>query len=80
MGHLGLAGLILSWANELTGSDTESGLSHLLVNTELLTTIAERSFVVASCNMFAYVFQAWLPMYVYHAMHNCGILMDDHAV
>ncbi|KAI0309610.1 MFS general substrate transporter [Amylostereum chailletii] len=41
----GLSGLILAWANELTGNDNE-----------------KRSFVVASCNMWAYVIQAWLPM------------------
>ncbi|KAI5832240.1 MFS general substrate transporter [Schizophyllum commune Tattone D] len=41
----GLSGLILAWANELTGGDSE-----------------KRSFVVANCNTFAYVFQAWLPI------------------
>lgn len=41
----GLSGLILAWANELTGNDSE-----------------KRSFVVACCNTFAYVFQAWLPI------------------
>ncbi|KAJ3557664.1 hypothetical protein NM688_g1349 [Phlebia brevispora] len=44
----GLSGLILAWANELTGSDSE-----------------KRSFVVASCNTFAYVFQAWLPIVIF---------------
>ncbi|KAH9916186.1 MFS general substrate transporter [Amylocystis lapponica] len=43
----GLSGIILTWANELTGHDSE-----------------KRSFVVASCNTFAYVTQAWLPMCV----------------
>ncbi|KAJ4475442.1 major facilitator superfamily domain-containing protein [Lentinula lateritia] len=42
----GMSGLILAWANELTGADSE-----------------KRSFVVASCNMWAYVMQAWLPMW-----------------
>ncbi|KAI0819272.1 MFS general substrate transporter [Trametes gibbosa] len=44
----GLSGLILAWANELTGHDNE-----------------KRSFVVASCNMFAYVVQAWLPIIIF---------------
>ncbi|KZV73276.1 MFS general substrate transporter [Peniophora sp. CONT] len=44
----GLSGLILAWANELTGNDNE-----------------KRSFVVASCNMWAYVFQAWLPIVIF---------------
>ncbi|KAI0741232.1 MFS general substrate transporter [Irpex lacteus] len=44
----GLSGLILSWANELTGNDNE-----------------KRSFVVASCNTFAYVMQAWLPIVIF---------------
>ncbi|VDC07710.1 unnamed protein product [Peniophora sp. CBMAI 1063] len=44
----GLSGLILAWANELTGDDNE-----------------KRSFVVASCNMWAYVFQAWLPIVIF---------------
>ncbi|KAI0090926.1 MFS general substrate transporter [Irpex rosettiformis] len=46
--HGGLSGLILSWANELTGYDNE-----------------KRSFVVASCNTFAYVMQAWLPIVIF---------------
>ncbi|TFK48144.1 MFS general substrate transporter [Heliocybe sulcata] len=44
----GLSGLILAWANELTGYDNE-----------------KRSFVVACCNTFAYVFQAWLPIVLF---------------
>ncbi|KAM5539259.1 hypothetical protein V8D89_007132 [Ganoderma adspersum] len=44
----GLSGLILAWANELTGNDNE-----------------KRAFVVASCNMFAYVVQAWLPILIF---------------
>ncbi|PIL35309.1 MFS general substrate transporter [Ganoderma sinense ZZ0214-1] len=44
----GLSGLILAWANELTGHDNE-----------------KRAFVVASCNMFAYVVQAWLPILIF---------------
>ncbi|KAL6301177.1 major facilitator superfamily domain-containing protein [Sparassis latifolia] len=44
----GLSGIILAWANELTGADSE-----------------KRSFVVASCNMFAYVMQAWLPIVIF---------------
>ncbi|KZT19853.1 MFS general substrate transporter [Neolentinus lepideus HHB14362 ss-1] len=44
----GLSGLILAWANELTGHDNE-----------------KRSFVVACCNTFAYVFQAWLPIVLF---------------
>ncbi|ETW80152.1 major facilitator superfamily, partial [Heterobasidion irregulare TC 32-1] len=44
----GLSGLILAWANELTGNDSE-----------------KRSFVVASCNMWAYVVQAWLPIVIF---------------
>ncbi|THH21258.1 hypothetical protein EW146_g270 [Bondarzewia mesenterica] len=44
----GLSGLILAWANELTGNDNE-----------------KRSFVIASCNMWAYVVQAWLPIIIF---------------
>ncbi|KDQ56080.1 hypothetical protein JAAARDRAFT_208300 [Jaapia argillacea MUCL 33604] len=44
----GLSGLILAWANELTGYDSE-----------------KRSFVIACCNTFAYVFQAWLPIVLF---------------
>ncbi|KAH9924098.1 MFS general substrate transporter [Amylocystis lapponica] len=44
----GMSGLILTWANELTGADSE-----------------KRSFVVASCNTFAYVMQAWLPIVIF---------------
>ncbi|KAJ3784988.1 MFS general substrate transporter [Lentinula aff. detonsa] len=44
----GMSGLILAWANELTGEDSE-----------------KRSFVVASCNMWAYVMQAWLPIVLF---------------
>ncbi|KAF9074172.1 major facilitator superfamily domain-containing protein, partial [Rhodocollybia butyracea] len=44
----GLSGIILAWANELTGYDSE-----------------KRAFVVASCNMWAYVMQAWLPIVIF---------------
>ncbi|KAJ3851393.1 major facilitator superfamily domain-containing protein [Lentinula lateritia] len=52
----GMSGLILAWANELTGADSE-----------------KRSFVVASCNMWAYVMQAWLPIVLKGNIATAGI-------
>lgn len=58
----GLSGLILAWANELTGSDSE-----------------KRSFVVASCNTFAYVFQAWLPIVIFPQVEQPRVLKGNIA-
>ncbi|KAH9165042.1 major facilitator superfamily domain-containing protein [Lactarius sanguifluus] len=53
----GLSGLIMAWVNELNSHDNESILT-LFYSTEC-------TFVVASCNMFTYVFQAWLPIVIF---------------
>jgi len=58
----GLSGLILAWANELTGSDNE-----------------KRSFVVACCNTFAYVFQAWLPIVIFPQVEQPRVLKGNIA-
>ncbi|GJE89809.1 MFS general substrate transporter [Phanerochaete sordida] len=58
----GLSGLILSWANELTGGDNE-----------------KRSFVVATCNTFAYVFQAWLPIVIFPQVEQPRVLKGNIA-
>ncbi|KAL4249324.1 MFS transporter superfamily protein [Abortiporus biennis] len=60
--HGGLSGLILAWANELTGNDNE-----------------KRSFVVASCNTFAYVFQAWLPIVIFPQVEQPRVLKGNIA-
>ena len=61
--HGGLSGLILAWANELNSHDSESKYRNIApVNIACLCVDIERSFIVACCNTFAYVFQAWLPM------------------
>jgi len=56
----GLSGLILAWANELTGYDNE-----------------KRSFVVASCNMWAYVIQAWLPIVIFPQKEQPRVLKGN---
>jgi len=56
----GLSGLIMAWANELTGNDNE-----------------KRSFVVASCNMTAYVFQAWLPIVIFPQVEQPLVLKGN---
>ncbi|EMD31479.1 hypothetical protein CERSUDRAFT_119703 [Gelatoporia subvermispora B] len=58
----GLSGLILAWANELTGSDNE-----------------KRSFVVASCNTFAYVTQAWLPIVIFPQVEQPRVFKGNVA-
>ncbi|KAI0351771.1 MFS general substrate transporter [Trametes cingulata] len=58
----GLSGLILAWANELTGHDNE-----------------KRSFVVASCNMFAYVIQAWLPIVIFPQVEQPRVFKGNIA-
>lgn len=58
----GLSGIILAWANELTGSDNE-----------------KRSFVVASCNMFAYVTQAWLPIVIFPQVEQPRVFKGNVA-
>jgi len=58
----GLSGLILAWANELTGYDSE-----------------KRSFVVASCNMWAYVMQAWLPIVIFPQVEQPRVLKGNIA-
>lgn len=58
----GLSGLILAWANELTGDDNESKHDAFSDCHIVLILYVERSFVVASCNTFAYSVQAWLPL------------------
>ncbi|KAI0715821.1 MFS general substrate transporter [Cerioporus squamosus] len=58
----GLSGLILAWANELTGHDNE-----------------KRSFVVASCNMWAYVVQAWLPIVIFPQVEQPRVFKGNVA-
>ncbi|KAI1797076.1 MFS general substrate transporter [Ganoderma leucocontextum] len=58
----GLSGLILAWANELTGHDNE-----------------KRAFVVASCNMFAYVVQAWLPILIFPQVEQPRVFKGNVA-
>ncbi|KAH7879195.1 MFS general substrate transporter [Lentinula edodes] len=58
----GMSGLILAWANELTGADSE-----------------KRSFVVASCNMWAYVMQAWLPIVLFPQVEQPRVLKGNIA-
>ncbi|KIK56909.1 hypothetical protein GYMLUDRAFT_46802 [Collybiopsis luxurians FD-317 M1] len=58
----GLSGLILAWANELTGEDSE-----------------KRSFIVASCNMWAYVMQAWLPIVIFPQVEQPRVLKGNIA-
>ncbi|KAI0080980.1 MFS general substrate transporter [Panus rudis PR-1116 ss-1] len=58
----GLSGLILAWANELTGYDNE-----------------KRSFVVACCNTFAYVFQAWLPIIIFPQVEQPRVFKGNVA-
>ena len=55
----GLSGLILAWANELTGYDNESAYSlrWFTVVVGLTVRSPERAFVIASCNTFAYMFR-----------------------
>ncbi|KAH9885787.1 MFS general substrate transporter [Cubamyces lactineus] len=58
----GLSGLILAWANELSGHDNE-----------------KRSFIVASCNMFAYVVQAWLPIVIFPQVEQPRVFKGNVA-
>ncbi|KAI0950668.1 hypothetical protein AcW1_007918 [Taiwanofungus camphoratus] len=58
----GLSGLILAWANELTGDDNE-----------------KRSFVVASCNTFAYSVQAWLPLVIFPQVEQPRVFKGNVA-
>ncbi|KAJ3776044.1 MFS general substrate transporter, partial [Lentinula raphanica] len=55
----GMSGLILAWANELTGDDSE-----------------KRSFVVASCNMWAY---AWLPIVLFPQVEQPRVFKGNIA-
>ncbi|KIY62657.1 MFS general substrate transporter [Cylindrobasidium torrendii FP15055 ss-10] len=56
----GISGIIMAWANELNGHDSE-----------------KRAFVVASCNMFAYVFQAWLPIVIFPQVEQPRVLKGN---
>ena len=78
----GLSGLILAWANELNGHDNESTSAVTDVRSQTSapdTGHPERAFIVANCNMWAYVMQAWLPMC---ALRLCLIIAAafSHAI
>ena len=78
----GLSGLILAWANELNGHDNESTSAVTDVHSQTSapdTGHPERAFIVANCNMWAYVMQAWLPMC---ALRLCLIIAAafSHAI
>ncbi|KAH9985455.1 MFS general substrate transporter [Russula vinacea] len=54
----GISGLIMAWVNELNSHDSESTYHPLAF-------LSNRAFVIASCNSWAYVIQAWLPILVF---------------
>ncbi|KAI9441913.1 MFS general substrate transporter [Lactarius indigo] len=51
------------------------------VNSEALTILLlltlQRAFVVASCNMFAYVFQAWLPIVIFPQVQQPRVFLGN---
>ncbi|EPT05462.1 hypothetical protein FOMPIDRAFT_1044797 [Fomitopsis schrenkii] len=58
----GLAGLISSWANELTGHDSE-----------------KRAFVIACCNAFSLVIQAWFPTVLFPQVEQPRVFKGNIA-